>query len=307
MNELSPVALAKLVQLRQTLHKNPEVSGYEAETAETIVAFLKNYPPDRLIESLGGHGVAAVYNGKNDGPTVMLRCELDALPIEEINTFEHRSTRLNVSHKCGHDGHMTMISGMAQLLSESRPERGRVVLLYQPAEENGMGARQILEDPKFQDIEPDYVLALHNLPGYPTGQVVCRPLSFTAAVNSIIIKLHGRTSHAGEPDKGVNPALAISEIIRDALALQRPKESEDFAVVTPVQIELGEEAYGISAGYGELKFTIRSWTNTALDRLSRSMTDMVENTALKAWPETRDRMDPVFCFESKRCFCGRGD
>ena len=257
-----------LTKLRKVLHRHPELSGHETETAKRIAGFVGSYKPTKLIEGIGGTGVAAVYTYFDSGPTVLVRCELDALPIKEINTFDHRSEVDNVSHKCGHDGHMAIVAGVAAHYCKNRPKVGKVVLLFQPAEENGEGAKAVLEDPQFEDIRPDHVVALHNLPGYPLHQVVCRPNSFTASVQSIIIKLHGKTSHAGEPDMGVNPALAIAEILKGTDALQVPRNRDDFKQVTPIQIEMGEEAYGISAGYGEVKLTIRTWDSGTMEELA---------------------------------------
>lgn len=257
-----------LVKLRKVLHKHPELSGHETETAKRIAGFLGSYKPTKLIEGIGGTGVAAVYTYFDSGPTVLVRCELDALPIEEVNTFDYKSEVDGISHKCGHDGHMTIVAGVAAHLSKNRPKVGKVILLFQPAEENGEGAKAILEDPQFEEIKPDYVIALHNLPGYAKHQIVCRANSFTASVQSIIIKLHGRTSHAGEPDLGINPALAIAEILQETHALQISRDKVDFKQVTPIQIEMGEEAYGISAGYGEVKLTIRTWDSETMVALA---------------------------------------
>lgn len=268
MNTNTHIPVDLLEQLRKLLHKNPELSGHETETAKRIAGFLGSYQPTKLIEGIGGTGVAAVYSYFNSGPTVLIRCELDALPIQEINDFEHKSEIEGISHKCGHDGHMTIVAGLAAHLSKNRPKFGKVVLLFQPAEENGEGAKAILEDPNFMDIKPDYVFALHNLPGYPLHKVVCRPNSFTASVQSIIITLNGKTSHAGEPDLGINPALAIAEIIQETNAIQIPREKHEFKQVTPIQIEMGEEAYGISAGFGEVKLTIRTWDNETMQELA---------------------------------------
>ncbi|MFT4543768.1 MAG: amidohydrolase [Bacteroidia bacterium] len=270
-----------LVKLRKVLHKHPELSGQETETAKRVAGFLGSYKPTKLIEGIGGTGVAAVYTYFDSGPTVLVRCELDALPIKEINTFDYTSEIDNVSHKCGHDGHMTIVAGVAAHLSKNRPKVGKVVLLFQPAEENGEGAKAVLEDPQFEEIKPDYVVALHNLPGYPMHQVVCRPNSFTASVQSIVIKLHGRTSHAGEPDKGINPALAIAEILQKTDALQVPRDKPDFKQVTPIQIEMGEEAYGISAGHGEVKITIRTWDRETMDVLAADCEKLVNKIGKK--------------------------
>lgn len=270
-----------LVKLRKVLHKHPELSGHETETAKRIAGFLGSYKPTQLIEGIGGTGVAAVFAYFDHGPTVLVRCELDALPIQEINTFEYKSETDGVSHKCGHDGHMAIVAGVAAHLSKNRPKVGKVVLLFQPAEENGEGAKAVLEDPQFEEIKPDYVVALHNLPSYAKHHIVCRPNSFTASVQSIIIKLHGKTAHAGEPDMGVNPALAIAEILQQTNALQIERERNDFKQVTPIQIEMGEEAFGISAGYGEVKLTIRTWDSDTMQELATECEEVAKAVSKK--------------------------
>lgn len=163
-----------LVRLRKELHQHPEVSGKEIETSRRILSFLENYQPAELITELGTTGVMAIYKGKKAGKTVLFRCELDALPTEETNDFEHRSLNNGVSHKCGHDGHMAILCGLAAELHQNKPKSGTVVLLFQPAEEDGSGAQKVLLDPKFATIQPDYVFALHNLPGFPRHQIVVK-------------------------------------------------------------------------------------------------------------------------------------
>lgn len=268
--------ISELVALRKHLHRFPELSGEEHLTAKSIAGFLKNYGPDKLVTDIGGTGLAAVYNFGTSGPVIVVRSELDALPIQEINTFEHRSSFDGKSHKCGHDGHMAMLAGLAPLLNKRTWKKGKVVLLFQPAEETGEGARRVLDDEKFINLNPDVVLSLHNLPGIKKNTVVCRKNNFTASVKSMIIKLYGKTAHAGEPEFGINPALAISEIIQHSLKLQKPPENPGFAVVTPVQIAMGDEAFGISAGYGEVKFTIRSWSNAKLEEVCVNIETLVK-------------------------------
>ena len=115
--------MEKLIQLRQELHKYPEVSGNEKETAKRVLDFLSNYPPSQVITNLGGAGILAIYKGKEEGKSVLFRCELDALPIQEINTFKHKSSITGVSHKCGHDGHMAILCGLAKTLHENPLEK----------------------------------------------------------------------------------------------------------------------------------------------------------------------------------------
>lgn len=272
----------ELIRFRKELHRYPELSCEEFKTSERIENFLQQFKPDILINKLGGTGIAAVYDGKHAGKTILIRCELDALPIQEINDFKHQSVHDGVSHKCGHDGHATIVCGVAAMLYQQRPERGRVVLLFQPAEENGRGAAAVLADEKFKAIQPDYVFALHNLPGFPENQIVVKNGSFTSAVNSIIIRLQGKTAHAGEPHKGINPALAIAEITQQLLQLTVSDISKnDFCLVTPVYTHMGELAYGVSAGAGEVHFTLRCRDNERMRLLETKAESIVQNITSK--------------------------
>jgi amidohydrolase len=178
---LTPAAVAELTVLRHDLHRRPELSGEEGQTAARIVAELERHGPDEILTDLGTHGVAAVYNSGAAGPTVLFRCELDGLPITEISRFAWRSEIDGKGHLCGHDGHMAIMCGLAVQLAANRPVRGRVVLLFQPAEETGAGAADVIADPRFERIRPDYAFALHNLPGLPLGSVGVRSGPFTFA------------------------------------------------------------------------------------------------------------------------------
>jgi amidohydrolase len=266
MNRLSESQLNELREFRRYLHRHPELSEEEVETAKQIKSQLEPLNPQHLLTDLGGHGLAAIFEGRAEGPTLLFRCELDALPIQEVNDFEHRSTQDGVAHKCGHDGHMSILLGLAHLIAEAPPRHGKVILLFQPAEENGVGAESMLQDTRVTGLQPDAVFALHNLPGFPLGLVLCREGSFTASVESLSIYYEGKTSHAGEPEKGTNPALAIAQSLEGIMALQQSIDQPDFFQVTPIQISMGEEAYGISAGHGVLRITIRSWEPEVLNR-----------------------------------------
>jgi amidohydrolase len=271
-----------LIKLRRQLHKHPEISGKEFKTAKRIIAFLENYSPDEIISEVGKTGIIAIYNGIKPGKTVMFRCELDALPIQEINTFEHRSLTNGVSHKCGHDGHMAILCGLAIELSQNRPDSGTVVLLFQPAEENGKGAKKVFSNSKFLSLKPDFVFALHNLPGFTKNQIVFKNGTFTCAVNSIIIKLNGKTAHAGEPENGINPALAIATITTQFDAItQTDISKENYCLITPVYIKMGGKAYGVSAGSGEIHFTIRSNSNSKMKKIETSLENIAQTVADK--------------------------
>ncbi|MBK8557458.1 MAG: amidohydrolase [Lewinellaceae bacterium] len=277
-----PVNYEQLQQFRRRLHEYPEVSGDEKATAEKVLAFLLPYAPDEILTAVGGHGIIATWDSGKPGPDILFRAELDALPIQEINGFAYASSRPGVSHKCGHDGHTTILCGLAQHLFAQKPASGRVRLLFQPAEENGEGAKAMLADVRFSPIKPDYVFALHNLPGYPLGQIVARNNTFTAAVNSIIIHLNGKTSHAAEPEHGINPALAVAEILQESLAqADNHPEKAGMRVVTPVCVELGEKAYGISAGAAAVHLTIRCWDDDNLKQLETDIVSLSRKIAEK--------------------------
>jgi len=274
--------LEELIQLRQELHKYPEVSGNEKETTKRVLDFLLKYKPNEVITNLGGNGILAIYKGNETGKSVLFRCELDALPIQEINTFKYKSSIDRVSHKCGHDGHMAISCGLAKMLHENPLEKGTVMLLFQPAEEDGSGAKAVMADSKFKNIKPDFAFALHNLPGFPLHQIIVKENAFTCAVNSIIIQLEGKTSHAGEPENGINPALAIAEIIQVFNSkIQAVLSAENYCLITPIHINMGEKAYGISAGYGEVHFTVRSDSNAFMQKTENDLENIVSKIAEK--------------------------
>ncbi|WP_367752631.1 amidohydrolase [Flavobacterium sp. WC2430] len=271
--------IATLTLLRKELHKNPEVSGKEVHTAKMILSFLENYPPDEIVTEVGTTGILVIYKGKTVGKTVLFRCELDALPIDEINTFEHRSLTNGVSHKCGHDGHMAIMCGLAIELHYKRPETGTVILLFQPAEEDGTGAEKVFNDPKFI-YKPDFVFALHNIPGYKKNQIVVKNDTFSCAVNSLIIKLKGITSHAGEPHKGINPALALAKITTQFNQLiQANIAAAKYCLITPIYSKMGKKAYGVSAGAAEIHFTVRSDSNSEMQAIESKLEELAKSIA----------------------------
>ena len=205
MPVLSHDQLSYLTALRHALHRRPEVSGDEAETADRIADELTNLGADRIWRGLGGHGVAAEFTGASDGPTVLLRCELDGLPIREISDLPYRSEVEGKGHLCGHDGHMVSILGVAMHLAR-RPACGRVILLFQPAEETGAGAQAVIDDPRWAEIKPDYAFAYHNLPGRPLGEIGLRAGPGNCASRGMQILLEGKSSHAAAPQDGLSPA-----------------------------------------------------------------------------------------------------
>jgi amidohydrolase len=269
--------LKTLTEFRKTLHQYPEISGEERETAKKVLNFFKDLNPNRVIQKLGGHGLAFVYEGKDDGPISMYRCELDGLPIKEENNIKHISTISGRSHVCGHDGHMAIISGLGIHLSKNPPLKGKVVLLFQPAEETGAGAEAVLKDPKFKPIKPDYAFALHNLPTFESKQIIIKKGAFAAASVGMTIHLKGRNSHSAHPEAGNSPAEAMAKII---VALERlPDAIKKFSLVTVIHAQLGEIAFGTTPGEASVRATLRAYENETRDLLVSYAEKLVKQIA----------------------------
>ena len=275
--------LPKLIHLRKELHKHPEVSDHEEQTALLIKKTILPFRPDRLIENLGGHGLAFIFDGKQHGSTVMFRCELDALPINEENNFAYRSSKNGVSHKCGHDGHMAILSGLAEVIHKNPPKTGRVILLFQASEENGQGAKRVMQNSKFKLIEPDYIFALHNVPGFSENSILVKNDTFSSASIGLIIRLKGKTSHASEPEKGKNPVFVMANILNKVESFALPGNNpERIKIITPIYCKLGEQAFGTNPGNAEMMFTIRATHTNDFEYLKNYVIDAVKNSIREA-------------------------
>lgn len=312
--QIAHTLIEELTQLRQTLHQHPELSGEEAQTAQKIRQFISRYGPNEIVSDLGGYGIAAIYQGSQPGPTVMIRADLDALPIQEIGHLPHHSQTPNRAHLCGHDGHMTMVAGLAAWLHQNPLPKGRVVLLFQPAEETGAGAIQVIQSPRFQEIQPDYVFALHNLPHYPLGQVILCQTGFAAASTGIIIRLIGEPSHAAHPEHGKSPALPMAELITDITRLPQTHSFQDFVLTTVVYARLGEVAFGTAPGEAEIMATLRCYQDEDMDTLTRSVESMAQAVATRSglnvnisytetFPATRNHSDATAIVQQAAIDC----
>lgn len=268
--------LVELAAFRQELHRYPEVSREEAGTAKRIMRALAALQPDQVVTGLGGHGVAAVFIGAADGPTVMFRAELDALPIEELSEAAHRSTIKGKGHLCGHDGHMTFLLGLGQLIARARPPRGRVILMFQPAEEDGSGAAAVVADPRYAALRPDWAFAIHNMPGLRFGHSALKAGAVNCASQGLKITLRGKTAHASLPETGLSPALALARLIPAVGALgQVGPLGPDYRLVTITHARLGEAAFGIAPGEAELWVTLRTMADVQMAALRAAAMDLV--------------------------------
>ena len=267
--------MENLIELRHILHAHPELSGKEALTNRILNEWVKQTRPDLLIEKIGGYGLAAIYKGAGPGKRIMIRGDIDALHIPEPNDIPYRSQNQGVSHKCGHDGHATILCGLAQWLGEQRPDTGEVVLLFQPAEETGQGAKAILEDPLFEQIKPDVAYGLHNLPGFEKGQIVVREGCFAAASFGLKLTFDGRTAHASQPETGHSPsellALLIHNLEKKREQLQAVKPLTTFVIT---HATLGEETFGVAPGHAEIWLTLRSYDDHNLDLMASQIIEM---------------------------------
>lgn len=269
-----------LVSLRKSIHLEPELSGMESMTVKKINDFIRIYSPDKTIQEIGKSGIAYIFRGYRPGPTLLLRAELDALPIDENIKSQHNSLFKNISHKCGHDGHIAILCGVASCLNSCRPEKGRVVLLFQPAEETGQGANLVINDSRFNEIQPDYVFALHNIPGYPAGSILIRNDVFAMASRGLRIILGGKSSHASEPEKGKNPLKAFTSIIENIEKLPLENQMKD-GMITICHAKLGEYSFGLCPGNAEILATIRSKDDNDMETLSNITLDFIGNVCLQ--------------------------
>lgn len=261
--------MESLISLRHRIHSRPCLSGNEGETAQIVSDFLTQYNPDKLWTGIAGSGIIARFGNESGGPSILLRCELDALPILEQGARSHRSVYDGIAHSCGHDGHMAIMCGMARWISSEREsllKNGCIYLLFQPEEETGAGAEKMASWMKENNIGFDYALALHNWPGKTQGAVVFYPHTYAWASKGIKLDVIGRTSHASEPQKALNPTDAIIEIIRKINSL-----NTETAFSTIISAGVGELDYGITPGRGYVASTTRSQTDEGLERLENKI------------------------------------
>lgn len=275
--------IADLVAFRRELHRFPELSNEEEQTAGRVAAFLADTRPDDVLRGLGGHGAAFVYDSGRPGPTLLFRAELDALPIAEISDIPHRSTVAGKGHMCGHDGHMAILGALGRLFGRNRPARGRVVLMFQPAEETGDGAAGVVADPRYAQIRPDFAFSLHNLPGTPLGHVRLRQGVVNCASRGMRIVLEGREAHSSMPESGVSPMAAVARLMPLLAALGGGSFTrDDFAMATVTHVSMGEPVFGVAPGRAEIRATLRTRLDGRMAELCSTAEALVADAATEA-------------------------
>ncbi|MFN4058339.1 MAG: amidohydrolase [Roseinatronobacter sp.] len=271
-----------LLKLRHALHQSPDLSGAEGATAALLAHRLGALAGVSLVTGLGGHGLVAVFASDQPGPTVMLRAELDALPISDAGAAPYRSIKPGIAHLCGHDGHMAILFGVAQHLSRTPPAKGRVVLLFQPAEETAAGARAVLADPAFASLRPDWAFALHNMPGLPLGAYAVAPGPASCASVGVTLHLTGVEAHAAFPETGRSPLGAMQAILA-ALAPDMcvAPMDPDFRLATLCHMALGQPSFGIAPARGVMQVTLRAIHDDGLAALEAELMQTAQTEAAR--------------------------
>ncbi len=271
--------MTDLVSLRHKLHSIAELSGSEFQTSNLIFEFLETLNPHILQKDVGGQGVIAVFDSGKPGHTIMFRADMDALPIVETNELTYASANNIASHKCGHDGHVAILFGFAEYCAQTLPMKGKIILLFQAAEETGIGALNTLNDERFAVLKPDFSFAIHNLPGLPLNSIVVRDQTFAAASKGMIIKLTGINSHASEPEKGVSPGASLSDLINRLPLLANEEMNINYSLITIVHASLGVPAFGTNPAEAVLMLTLRAFSNSVIDSVTEKILHTVKEVA----------------------------
>lgn len=225
---------------RQHLHQRPELGFDCFETAGFVEARLREFGVDEIHTGIAKTGIVALINGRETGPTVGLRADMDALPILEETGAEYASEHAGVMHACGHDGHTTMLLGAAKYLAETRNFAGRVALIFQPAEENGGGGGVMVEEGIMDRFEIAQVYALHNAPGFDEGQFFTTPGPIMAAVDTFHIHIKGVGGHGAMPHDSRDPVVAAVGIVQAIQTISsRNHYALDDLVISVTQIHTG--------------------------------------------------------------------
>ncbi len=225
---------------RRWLHAHPELQFECHETAKFVVERLREFGVDEIHEGIGKTGVVAIINGRAPGPTIGLRADMDALPMDEMTGLEHASQVPGRMHACGHDGHTTMLLGAARYLAETRNFSGRVALIFQPAEEGGGGARVMCEEGLMERFDIAEVYGLHNMPDHEEGAFFTTPGPMMAAVDTFHINIRGKGGHGAFPHEAVDPiaaAVALAQAIQTIVS--RNHAATEDLVISVTQIHAG--------------------------------------------------------------------
>ena len=268
-----------MAALRRDLHAHPELRFEETRTADVVARQLTEWGIP-IHRGLGTTGVVGTVHGRDGGAcgrALGLRADMDALPMTEFNTFAHASRHAGKMHACGHDGHTAMLLAAAQHLAEQRDFDGTVYLIFQPAEEGGGGAREMIKDGLFTLFPMQAVFGMHNWPGMPLGQMAVSPGPVMASSNEFKITIHGKGGHAAMPHTGVDPVpIACQMVLAFQTILTRNKKPVDAGVISVTMVNAGE-ATNVVPDSCELQGTVRTFSIEVLDLIERRMRQVAEH------------------------------
>jgi amidohydrolase len=269
---------AELQQIRRDLHAHPELCYEEQRTADVVAAKLSAWGIP-VLRGMGITGVVGVLKRGSSARAIGLRADMDALPMQEVNSFAHASVHPGKMHACGHDGHTAMLLGAAHHLVTQGNFDGTVYLIFQPAEEGGAGARRMIEDGLFEQCPMEAVYGMHNWPGMDEGSfgVVAGPMM--ASSNEFKVTVRGKGAHAAQPHRGVDPVMVAVQIAQSwQTIISREKSPLDTAVLSITQIHAGS-ATNVIPDEAVMIGTVRTFTTEVLDLIETRMHDIASHTA----------------------------
>ncbi|MGH8782746.1 M20 aminoacylase family protein [Paraburkholderia sp.] len=271
-------ACGEIQTLRRTIHAHPELRYEETQTADLVAKTLADWGIE-VHRGMGKTGVVGVLKRGSSPRSIGLRADMDALPIQELNTFEHHSRNDGKMHACGHDGHTAMLLGAAQHLVKHGDFDGTIVFIFQPAEEGGAGAQAMIDDGLFKQFPVDAVFGIHNWPGMPTGKFGVTEGPIMASSNEFRIDIVGIGSHAALPHSGRDPVFTAVQIANGLQGIiTRNKKPLDTAVLSITQIHAGD-AVNVVPDEAWIAGTVRTFTTATLDLIESRMRKIAESTA----------------------------
>ena len=264
----------EMTEWRRDIHQHPELKFEENRTSDLVAAKLEEFGIE-IHRGLAKTGVVGtIRNG--DGPSIGLRADMDALPLEEKNTFKHASSNPGKMHACGHDGHTAMLLGAAKHLAASKNFKGTVNLIFQPAEEGGGGGELMIKEGLFEMFPVDSVYGLHNWPGMPAGTFGVGSGPIMAAADMFDLTINGRGGHAAFPDQCIDPIVVASQVVSALQTItSRNTHPVDSVVISVTQIHAGD-AYNVIPDSVLMHGTVRTFQTETRDKIPSSMLRVAE-------------------------------
>lgn len=280
MKLLDPIVAntPQIAALRRDLHAHPELCFEEVRTADLVAAKLTEWGIP-IHRGLGTTGVVGIVKAGSSERAIALRADMDALPMQEFNTFAHASQHPGKMHACGHDGHTAMLLGAAHYLAQHRHFDGTVYLVFQPAEEGGGGAREMIKDGLFEQFPVEAVFGMHNWPNMPAGTMAASAGPVMASSNEFKITITGKGGHAAMPHNAIDPVVVACQMVQGfQTIISRNKKPIDAGVISVTMIHTGE-ATNVIPDHCEIQGTVRTFTIEVLDMIEQRMRDLAQHTS----------------------------